>query len=189
MLTRCLVIGSARNWEEDVNAACELAEFNHFVLVKRTGIIWPHKIDAWVSLHGDTIQAMYKQRLANGFSEPERIYCWEKTARSKCVTHSGGFLFPGQTVSASSGIYGVKVALFDLKFDRVVMCGIPMDPKMGRFDHKDDWKHSRAFFKGFLQTLPHMKEKVRSMSGLTKQHLGAPTIEWLTGMPYTGATE
>lgn len=187
MLRRCLVIGSSKNWQEDVDAACKIAEFNHFILVKRTGIIWPYKIDAWVSLHGDTIQSMYNDRMKRGYPQPERIYSWEKTNRSKCVTHSGNYLFPGQTFSASSGIYGVKVALYDLAFDRVVMCGIPLDPSFGRFDHNENWQYAKTFIRGFNQVLPLMKEKVRSMSGYTQKHLGAPTIEWLTTMPYTGA--
>lgn len=187
MGVRCLVIGSARNWREDVEAACDLSEFDKIVVVKRTGIVWPGKIDAWVGLHNEMIDSMYRERMANGYPKPDRVYSWERPSGVKHITHTTDLLFPGQTVSASSGIFGAKVAVIDMKCDKVVLCGIPMEAEQGRFDHDKTWAHARSFIKGFEEAVPVMKEKVRSMSGYTLKLLGAPTIDWLNEMPHTGA--
>lgn len=186
MVVRCLVVGSARNWQEDVEAACELAEFQKIVVVKRTGIVWPGKVDVWVGLHNEMIESMYNERMKNGYPKPEKVYSWEKPPKVKRITHTTEILFPGQTLSASSGIFGAKVALIDEKYDLAVLCGIPLDPKQGRFDHGKDWTHARSFIEGFNQAVPAMKHRVRSMSGYTQKVLGAPTIDWLNTMPHTG---
>lgn len=186
MLRRCLVIGSARNWQDDVNKACQLIEFEHFVVAKGAGCVWPGPIDAWVTLHNEQIEGHVKKRKEAGYPPAQKIYSWEKPPRIPCITHRTEFRFPGQSISASSGIFAAKVALIDEGFDRVILCGIPLDPEQGRIDYADPskkWVHARAFFKGFMQALPSMKEKVRSMSGETQKYLGAPTLEWLNGMP------
>jgi hypothetical protein len=186
MVSRCLVIGSARNWEEDVAAAEAMAEFKHFVVVKGVGCIWPREVDAWVTLHNEMIESQVADRKKAGFSDAKAIYSWDKPPKIRCITHRTEFRWPNQKVSASSGIFGAKVAAVDLGFNRVVLCGCPLEAGWGRIDYTHAWTHARSFIKGFLQAVPDMIN-VRSMSGFTREHLGAPTIEWLNGMPYNGA--
>lgn len=83
-----------------------------------------------------------------------------------------------QATSGSSGLFAVRVAL-ELGFDRIVLCGVPMQKEQGRLDGIVRWSGAEAFKKGWQQALPHLRDTTRSMSGWTKQLLGAPTAEWL----------
>ncbi len=83
--------------------------------------------------------------------------------------------------SGGSGIFGAKVMMDDGY--RVILAGIPMndDP---HFLHHETWKDGNwkgvgSFLPGFEKATPHMLGKAKSMSGFTKQKLGAPTPEWL----------
>ncbi|BAQ18321.1 hypothetical protein GL4_2888 [Methyloceanibacter caenitepidi] len=74
----------------------------------------------------------------------------------------------------------VKYALED-GFGKIVMCGIPMDMRMGRIDGREGWPSAQRYLRRFEEALPYMQDKVRSMSGRTKDLLGPPTPEWLLG--------
>jgi hypothetical protein len=90
------------------------------------------------------------------------------------ITRRVTYRWPGMTSSASSGIYGAKVALDD-GFDRVVLAGIPMQADSNHFTRGKSWAQRDSFMPGFELAIPHMLGKVRSMSGLTRERLGAPT--------------
>ncbi len=188
MVDRCLVIGSANNWKEDVEAALDMAPFEHVILVKGIGTIWPGPADAWVTLHNEMIEGFVHKRKEKGYPDVPRIFSWDKPPKIKCITDRTSILFKGQVSSASSGIFAAKVASVDLGYNRVVLCGCPMESEFGRFDYdsRKPWQHASSFAKGFLQAVPAMLSRVRSMSGFTRKHLGAPTVDWLNGMPYTG---
>lgn len=91
--------------------------------------------------------------------------------------------FPGQRkgFSGSSGLLAAKVALMDLEFDEVVLCGVPMSP-MRHVDGADNWllvgrkSRSADFFRAWEQVNPEFLARMRSMSGRTRDFLGAPEI-------------
>ena len=76
--------------------------------------------------------------------------------------------------SGSSAMLGVLVGI-DEGYDKIVLCGCPMIGK-----NKNDYSYSN-FHKGWYQNYNHIKDKVRSMSGWTKELLGMPDMEWLNG--------
>jgi hypothetical protein len=88
------------------------------------------------------------------------------------------YKWPDQKRSGSSGLFACRVAL-SLGFDRLVLCGIPLDRDAGRIDGKQVWNGASSFKQGFLEAMPHLKDTARSMSGWTATHLGTPTPEWL----------
>lgn len=82
--------------------------------------------------------------------------------------------------SASSGIFAAKVALHD-GFDHVVLAGIPMNADVGHFTRGKTWAQRDCFIPGFEKSIPHLMGRVKSMSGYTRDVLGAPSVEWLAG--------
>lgn len=80
---------------------------------------------------------------------------------------------PHQFVSGSSGLFAVKVALIDLGYEDVVLCGVPMTATP-HFDDNVPWPEVDLFKLGWEQALPQIDGRVRSMSGWTRELLGAP---------------
>jgi hypothetical protein len=183
-LTTALVIGCAAAVWEEVKLARRMHSFDRTYCVKMMGVYYPKKFDTWVSLHPEFMDDYAKKRSELGLPNGYEIVCPLDTevgthGRKGHPTRQVSYRWPGMNASASSGIYGAKVALDD-GCDRVVLAGIPMnnDPHFAR---KGPWQQTGAFLSSFAIALPYMLGKVRSMSGLTMEKLGAPTPEWLAG--------
>jgi hypothetical protein len=183
MRKTALVIGcSAAVWEE-VAAAKELCAFDAVYCVKMAGILYPKKFDVWVTLHPEWMDVYETARSTLGLPSGYEVVVPLKTelgvkeqqySKGRRVSHR----WPGMDASASSGIYGARVALED-GCERVVLAGIPMQQEAGHFTRGEPWLGCDNFLPGFEQALPFMRDTVRSMSGLTQQVLGSVTSEWL----------
>lgn len=188
-----LVIGcAADNWKE-AEVALKLHSYDAIYCVKQAGIYYP-RFDVWVTLHPEVMDAYEAERhsigLPNGYqivAPPARELGMHGEKGN--VTRRVSYLWPDSdgSSSASSGIYGAKVALED-GFDRVVLAGIPMTPNAGHFkpDSKTVagqkrgkvWNGCDAFEVGFKNAVPHLIGKVKSMSGRTREILGSPNNSW-----------
>jgi hypothetical protein len=155
-----------------------MSEFEGVVAVKGAGLEWRGRLDAWVSLHPERLHRDIARRQALGMPGADRTY-GHKPAPG--VSHVLNYRWPDQKSSGSSGLFGVRVALDDLMFDKVVLCGMPLVKEFGRIDQPKDqrWRGTIAFRKGWEQALHHIRHRVRSMSGWTKDLLGEPTPDWL----------
>ena len=192
-----LVIGCAANVWEDLKAARRLATYDAIYCVKQMGIHYREKFDVWVTLHPEAMDAYEHQRKVLGFPDGYQIVAppakelgmhGEKGNIARRIS----YLWPNSdgSSSASSGIYGAKIAVDD-GFDRVVLAGVPMTPEGGHFMPETKtvagqvrgkvWTGCGAFEIGFRNAVPHLMSKVKSMSGNTMKVLGAPTREWLNG--------
>jgi hypothetical protein len=176
----CLVIGSALNWKDDVEAALDVGEFDGVICVKRIGVLWKGRMDAWVTLHPDRVPKELAERRLKGYPDPDRIFSQETVGRAQHVTDQIDYKLPGQRTSGSSGLFAVRVAQV-LGFGRVVLCGIPMSNEYGKVEYGPVWHGEKMFRDAFVNTLPLIKDTVRSMSGWTRELLGAPTSDWLRG--------
>lgn len=193
-----LVIGCSANVWDDVETAMRLGVmYNAIYCVKQIGIYYPGKFDVWATLHPEAMDAYEAERHAKGLPNGYEIVAPPKGELSvdhACkgnIARRVSYLWPGagSNASASSGIYGAKVALAD-GFERIVLAGIPMTPEGGHFlpESKNTqgqkrgkvWSGHSAFVCGMNDSLPRLKGKVKSMSGYTKQVLGEPTQKWLT---------
>lgn len=178
MAKRCLILGSANCVWDDLDAALELSDFEGVVACKDAGIHYKGQLDAWVSLHPERFVKDIATRAALRYPAADRTYGY-KPSENGTWSHATNYKFDGQKRSGSSGLFACKVALIDLGFERLVLCGIPLDKEAGRIDGKDRWNGASSFKQGFLEAMPHIKGTVRSMSGWTKTQLGAPTSDWL----------
>jgi hypothetical protein len=86
------------------------------------------------------------------------------------------------TASGSSGLYAVK-CLMDRGFERIVLAGVPMQASGAHFFDAKNWDDVDAFTAAWREQLPRLQGKVKSMSGWTREILGAPTAEWLGASP------
>ena len=169
-----LVLGGADSLQADV--AAYKGPYHGVVACNDAGIWWPGPLDAWVSIH------------------PERFHLWETGRKGPTAQRLVGQrsidrhyavaldlitepVFPGQASSdfGSSGLYAAKVALHDLKFDLAVLCGIPLSITPHFYGGKP-WAYAETY-RDIWKRIPTLyRERMRSMSGWTREFLGAP--EW-----------
>lgn len=182
-----LVVGSAACIWDDVAEARALCKFDAVCCIKRVGIEWPEQFDVWAGLHPEYMADYEARRAAKGLPGGYEIVC---PPDSELGEHGKGFSritrrvpyrWPGMNASAGSGIYGAKV-MIEAGY-RVVLAGIPMDRQPHFLQHErcgsGPWTDLDCFLAGLRDAVPHLKGRVRSMSGRTKELLGAPDAEWL----------
>jgi hypothetical protein len=135
------------------------------------GAVYPGHLHGWATLHHEQFAEWRARRAGN---QDYRAFCIEP--------------FPGldaeivrEKWSASSGLYAAQIALDVFGARGVVLCGVPLSPEAGHFfDRGSPWGDAPVFRRGFEAALPVIRGPVRSMSGWTRELLGAPDAEWLT---------
>ena len=182
-----LIVGCAANVWDDVRAAQSLTKFDAVYCVKLSGVHWPSKFKTWATLHPEYMNAYEAQRkeldLPGGYEivAPLSNEVGQHGKKGN-ITRRVSYRYKGMNSSASSGIYAAKVALEDGY--KCVLAGIPMQDTDGHFlpttknvkghIRGAKWLDRDCFMNGFEMSLPHMRGKVTSMSGLTRKELGIP---------------
>lgn len=163
----CLVIGSAATLYEDVAAARPLAYYD-VLAAKDAGIFWAGPLVAWVTLHPEKFAKAKRERKRAGYPDALKTF-------SNVPSRSTDSFFPDW--GGSSGLFAVQAAL-RLGYTRIVLAGIPLtaSPYLNRKDPFADAKHYR---KAWVNNSDKIAPFVRSMSGWTRELLGAPTAQWL----------
>lgn len=151
------------------------------IAVNDAGADWPGRLDHWVTFHPEKFTQVcapgdcgdwIRQRERNGY--PAGYATW--SCRSKqlvdriCKSWDGG----------SSGLLGLAVAR-KLGCFRNVLCGIPMDarPHYHAGHGGEAWPWADKHWRIWLRHESKIRRWARSMSGRSREHFGAPTLEWL----------
>jgi len=174
---RALVLGGGASLWQDVDAALAISEFDGVVACNDAGANWRGDLDAFVTLHPDKLTGWLGQRQALGLSDPRHVIAHRQVGGA--VTRVLDYRWPEMQKSGSSGLFAVKAAL-DLGFDRLVLCGIPIEPSGHFFDPKE-WSDASLFKGAWVSVRDRLSGNVRSMSGWTRQLFGQPTVTWLAG--------
>lgn len=186
-----LVVGCGEGvWDEVVEAQRRIAElgaleFDRVYCVKLAGVDYPAAFETWVTLHPEWMDEYEKMRRAAGRPGGYEIVApleGEVGMHGKAgrIDRRVTYRWPKMTSSASSGIYAAKVALDD-GYD-AVLAGIPMTGAK-HYRRGKPWAQLDSFTPGYGIALPHLRGRVRSMSGYTRETLGEPTLDWLRGDP------
>lgn len=158
----------------------ELREIAHRVdavyAVNDAAAQYPGALAEFVTLHPEHLSRWLGERRAAGLPEPGDIVAH---SASEHVTEVDDYRWPGMDTSGSSGLFAAKRAL--LKHEHVVLCGVPMDAARGHFFNSAPWTDVEAFREAWRLALPHLVDRVRSMSGWTADLLGRPDFLWLDG--------
>lgn len=191
-MTALLVVGSAPCAHEDLANAKKLYPDAEVMLVNGACTMVE---DAQHMLAGHTVKAteFYKARMEAFPGKPIRVHAnWARLGRQPareypCVTDwYGGEMSSGATSAGKAALIGIK-----LGYHPVVMCGCPMDGSGYSFDEAivsqdkscqrvgDPSVQDRRSIRAYRERLvalaqTEFKGKVFSMSGFTREHLGAP---------------
>jgi hypothetical protein len=166
-----LALGGAASVREEALEAYELLgrEFDLVVACNDIGQEWGGKFTHWCSLHPDKFHKWEMQRQANGLSGDYQVHFHRQDgARQHKITHDWG---------GSSGLLCVKVAL-ECGAQRVICAGIPMTVSP-HYHSSKNWRFATHHQRGWRAHLEQLRPFVRSMSGWTRDELGAPTKQWL----------
>lgn len=171
-MTTALVLGGADCLWTDVEAYT--GPVDGVVACNDAGTVWPGFLDAWVSLHPESFPRWTAARAAAGHHPAARLLAHQMPKNApdigvEVIPHK----LPGMRYSANSGLFAAKVALCDLEFDRVVFCGVPLTPTAHFFDPRP-WKVATQYHEYWAQIPPEYAARMRSMSGWTRELLGAP---------------
>lgn len=171
-----IVIGGAECVWDDIKRARELFEPDAFFVTNDMVPLWPERLDYLCSLHPEKIAEWLAQRHKRGFAPPGEVWC-HKTGGPRGLVHKGvDHTTPDW--AGSSGLFATKVAL-EQGFEKVVVCGVPLLSEGMHIARRRYWGAANAFRSGWKRNHGNLQKRVRSMSGWTKDFLGAPTPEWL----------
>lgn len=145
------------------------------------GSHWPRILDHWVSLHPNKFERWKALRAEQGMPACAPV-TWGRERRMSEPRVTDRVLKPWP--GGSSGMFAVQVAR-ELGCSRIILCGIPMTPTP-HFGQSQEvfgpqWIQAAGHWKAWPRQKHLMDGWVRSMSGRTRELLGAPTMEWLHG--------
>jgi hypothetical protein len=125
-----------------------------------------------VSLHPTKLQGWLSARKQNGHPDPSAVWCHRNDR----------LLPPGAKIvedwHGSSGLFAARVALH-LGYQKIILCGVPMDAKLGNINGAAKWDGCAQFTVGWIEHHNELAPYVRSWSGWTKDRLGAPDAAFL----------
>lgn len=186
-VTTALVLGGADTLPADV-AAYRAAggRWDGVVACNDAIVWWPEALDAGVSLHCRYFdrardRRWRTRRLEAGYPDAPRWFGHAAAVDPPEFVTLTDYELPGQVPgkSGSSGLFAAKVALIDLGFDEVVFCGVPMTPTPhipGTAQQDAAWRSAEGFRRQWFKVEPAYLARMRSMSGWTRETLGAPDI-------------
>lgn len=182
-MTTCLVLGGAACLHDDL--AAYTGPVDAVGAVNDAISEWPGELDFACSLHPRFMvqgPSWLKVRADRSYPAPRTLYC-HAAAKEPLPPHitRTELELPGQGAgqSGSSGLLAAKVALVDLGYDRVVLCGVPMTPTphidgATNWSDKPDRSPCLGFRNAWLEVDEEYRRRMRSLSGWTAVLLGKP---------------
>lgn len=150
MTKLCLVVGDAPCKDDDLTAALDVVDDYDVCCVNRAGLWYPGDFEHWFSWHANM--------LVDDWSQERRGPRMHST-----YDYPGVELWEVSTPYGGSGLQAILTMLECLKYDKVILVGMPMTGK----------------YETFLSQWSLDTSKVRSMSGNTKIMFGEPSKEWI----------
>lgn len=133
------------------------------------------KLDHWVTLHPEQMEAWESERAAAGLGDG--YVTWTRVMPRGAEDREQLVDFTTEDWKGSSGLLAVKVAM-EQGADRVVCCGMPMEARP-HFFSDEDWEGWNLYRVAWARRWKEL-QGVRSCSGWTRELLGGPE-EWFDG--------
>lgn len=177
-----IICGSSKNvWDEFKQAEQFFGKGNFELMVVNLALLGfqfyhvtgLHKINHFVSLEFSLMKAL-KRDYAHDINCHCNTYAPEIDTLHLDLNNAGG----------TSGLFATQVGL-KLGYEKIILCGIPLDRSAHFYDFPgvdwggcDDMAVSMTWEMWIAQETKERLNKLRSMSGKTKQMFGEPTDEW-----------
>lgn len=170
-----LVLGGAGTLAADKAAAIELFTPDLVIACNHAARDEPGRVDHVATMHPELIDMWRKERRRHG--RPEWGQLWHARHRSH---HAVKGSKPIESWGGSSGMLCIAVAV-ELGCTHIVLAGVPMVKMDGHFNDPKPWMEARQYHPAWERRIPMIRDRVRSLSGWTREKLGAPDEVWLNG--------
>lgn len=173
-----VVLGGAECVWDDLEALEEMIGgpwYGTVIAVNEAGVHWPQYLHHWVTYHPEHFERWEAERVRLG--GPPGYIRWARREEERvdriAPPWEGG----------SSGRLAVAVASVLEPVDRVVLCGVPLTetPHFHDRDNGEPWQYADIHCRRWKAQVDKIEGWVKSMSGRTRDLLGAPTMEWIDG--------
>jgi hypothetical protein len=177
-MKKALVVGSAPCVFEDLFDAPKWPK----IVVNWAGIRHLGPIEFWASLHRHLIYEGIKIRRDKGgdmaFTAWAKAPAGERVPNVPSPTKMKHYI--NKWGAGSSGWYAIEVALKELGYDRLILCGIPMtgETTIQKAGIEERIRNDEPFIETLRPRwslhMDKLQGKVKSMSGWTRELLGGP---------------
>jgi len=164
-MNNILLIGRSPEWLSDFEKASKLFE-EYSVMAIGGNCLYEDYIDFLATYHERDILLYQPKRRLKKLNTDYKVIHHEKRENVDII-------IPYKPPSGSSALLG-SLASIKLGYDKIVLCGCPLE---GKNEKKSSYS---IFWKGWKANFEEVKDKVRSMSGWTKELLGEPTGQWIS---------
>lgn len=164
-MIRALVLGGARCLGRDVEEASRLGGFDVVIACNMAAVEWLGRLDHFATWHPELLPHWTALRKKAG--RPDAGAYW--TVRGHRAPPGLPMYFVDNW-GGSSGLLAAQVALEVA--DWAVLCGIPLDPEGEHFDRRGPWPDAMIHRKAWEAHRLDLVDRVRSMSGWTRELLG-----------------
>jgi hypothetical protein len=169
------VLGGANCLHRDFDEALTLAYPDTIIATNNAGRDHPHELPHWVTLHTELMPGWQQARREAGYPDAQNY--WTSNTKTIPQEHKGLYRHV-ETWDGSSGLLAIRVAL-ELGYDKIILCGVPLDKKAAHYDDPNPWMDAPRYRKAWTDNMSKMQGKVKSFSGWTHLKFGSPTQEWL----------
>lgn len=164
MPDKAVILGGGHTLWADLAQIADVSQ-RLVIAINDAGVAYQGRVDYWVTLHPEKLPKWTEQRKGN--QDYETIS--HKTRKGARVDRVVRELWAG-----SSGLFAAQFAVNDLGCTDVILCGVPMTPT-GHFFSSDPWRHCEKYRRGWKEAEPVFAGRVTSLSGWTRELLGAPS--------------
>lgn len=171
-------LGGAESVWSDLDAARALVGDRdyHIGAVNEAARDFPGHLDLWCTLHQEKLEKWQRGRERAG-RNTDYLCCSHKGHPLARVDRIYKEVWPG-----SSGLFLCTTAVLALGYEKVIICGIPMDGRP-HYHKQQEWRDAEHYRRAWSRASrhPHMEDRIKSMSGWTREKLlGPPTKDWIT---------
>lgn len=171
--------GASCLWDDFGRAKALVGDADHEIAAcNDAGCEYRGRMAFWATAHPDKFKAVWRHR-----TDHRGPVFGMVGGIGAGVTHIVGMRQDGGMWRGSSGLYLAQIAVFELGYRRVILCGVPMDARPNAFRDEAGWSDHKTYRAGWRLAFANdeFRAAVRSMSGWTRDNLGAPSPEWLKG--------
>lgn len=155
---------------EAAKAMCDAAGATYEIFVCNDALaVVPGRIDYGCTLHPDKWTHWKGLRDRAGHPMPLKLAAHRSYP---------GFDHWTKDWQGSSGLFMVKIAR-EKGHTHIILCGIPMTVEGDHFARHQRWNAATGFRKGWARVQGALRPFVRSLSGWTMTHFGAPDEAWI----------
>ncbi len=169
------VLGGADTLREDLSKALDLVKPDTYITTNHAGRDLEGEVPHWVTLHTEKMPIWMAERKEKGLPDASQLW----TSNTKTIPEEHKHLYKHvPTWDGSSGLLAITVAFY-LGYERVILCGVPLDKKANHYDDDNPWMDAPRYRSAWTKRLHIIKGRVKSFSGWTNLILGVPTGDWL----------